>query len=59
VRLRRRKFRAKVILQSTEWPVLIGLGPGLTFEMTADEARRLAWDLADALEAVQQPAGGE
>jgi hypothetical protein len=57
VRLRRRKFHAKVILQTSELPVLICLGPGLTFEMTADEARRLAWDLADALEQIQRRGG--
>lgn len=56
MRLRNRPRQARVILQATSRPVILGLGPGLTFEMTTDEARRLALDLADAI--VQLRRGG-
>lgn len=58
MRLRHRKFHAKVILQVGEWPVLVCLGPGLTFEMQPYEARQLALDIADALEQLHR-GGGE
>lgn len=57
MRLRNRPRQARVILQATNRPVILGLGPGLTFKMTTDEARRLALDLADAIEKVQHGGG--
>jgi hypothetical protein len=55
MRLRRREFRAKVHLQHGDLPIIICLGPGgLTFESTAEEAHRLASDIADALEQLRR-----
>jgi hypothetical protein len=56
VRLRRPKFGARVRVQAGDNPILIGLG-FCTIEATVDEARQLAWDLANALEQVQR--GGD
>jgi hypothetical protein len=58
MRLRRRKFHVKVRLQAGEWPILLGLG-FCTIEATADEARQLAWDLANALEQARRGAASE
>ena len=57
MRLRRRNFHATVALQYGELPVLLGLGPTLTFEMKAAEAQQLAVDIVDALERLQKGGG--
>jgi hypothetical protein len=54
MRWRTRRLRAAIILQKGDWPVLLCLGPGLTLEMNAAEAKRLALDLADAVEQTQR-----
>lgn len=59
MRLRRRKIRATVQVQAGPSPVIIGLGPGLTFEATTDEAVQLATDLIDAIAQARRGAGSE
>lgn len=56
MRLRRRRFHARVGLQTGEYPVLLGLG-FCTIEATADEARQLAMDIADAIATLQESGG--
>jgi hypothetical protein len=53
MRLRRRRFHARVGLQTGEYPVLIGLG-FCTLEATPDEARQFAMDIADTLEELRR-----
>ena len=54
MRWRRRRLRATVSLQhGGDRPVILCLGPGLTFEMDINEGRRLAVDLADAIVKLQ------
>lgn len=56
--MKRREHRchATVIARagSPPRPILLGLGPGMTYEMTADEAQRLALALADAIDQSRQ-----
>lgn len=59
MRLRRRKFHATVQVQAGPSPIVIGLMPGFTFEADVEEARRLAWDLANAIELVQRGGASE
>lgn len=33
-------------------PITMGLGPGINYELTTDEARQLALDLADAIDTI-------
>lgn len=56
MRLRGRRFHARVELQVGEYPVLLGLG-FCTIEATADEARQLAVDIADAITKLQESGG--
>jgi hypothetical protein len=56
MRLRRRKFHVRVELQTGEYPVLLGFG-FCTIEATADEARQLAMDIADAIATLQESGG--
>jgi hypothetical protein len=58
MRLRKREFRVKVHLQAGERPILLGLG-FCTIEATAEEARQLAINLADALVRLQDSGLGE
>ena len=55
MRLLRTVFRASVHIAApgAPRPVLIGFGPKLTFEASISEARQLALDLADAVEAAE------
>jgi hypothetical protein len=57
MRLRRRDFRVTVNLQAGERPVIIGMWPGFTLEASLDDARRLALDLADAIEQLHRGGG--
>ena len=56
MRLRGRRFHARVGLPVGEYPVLLGLG-FCTIEATADEARQLAVDIADAITKLQESGG--
>jgi hypothetical protein len=56
MRLRRRRFHARVGLQTGEYPVLIGLG-FCTMEATPNEARQLAMDIADTLDQLHRGGG--
>lgn len=60
MRLRPKRFRSTVITYgTTARPITLTAGPGLQFDLELDEAARLAWALADAIEAVQRTGGGE
>jgi hypothetical protein len=56
MRLRQRKFSAKVAVQAGDTPIIIGLGM-LSLECTISEALELGHALADAVEQVQR--GGD
>ena len=58
MRLRRKRFHATVTVQAGDWPILLGFGPAINLEATADEARALAVSLCDAIEAAQRQPGG-
>jgi hypothetical protein len=53
MRLRRRSFHASVRVQSGHAPILVHLGL-VSFEASVEEARQLALDLADAVEAAER-----
>jgi hypothetical protein len=57
MRWRRRRLRASVNLQHGDRPVVLCLGPGLTFELNVTESRQLAGDLADAIVKLQDSGG--
>lgn len=56
MRLRRRTFEPRIKLQSGEFPIVVGLG-FCSFESSIDEARKLALDLAEAIENFQNGGG--
>jgi hypothetical protein len=58
MKMRGRRCRVTVALQKSDWPVILTLGPGNVLEATAEEARALAIDICDALEAIQRGALG-
>jgi hypothetical protein len=53
MRLRRRSFHATVRVQSGARPILLHLGL-VSFEATVDEARDLALQIVDAIEAAER-----
>lgn len=57
MRFRRRKFHATVQVQAGPSPIVIGLGPGLTFEAAIDESVQLATDLIGAIEQARRGGG--
>lgn len=58
MKVRGRRCRVTVALHPGDWPVILTFGPATVFEATADEARALAIDICDALEAIQRGALG-
>lgn len=59
MRIRRRKFHATVTVQPWgDAPIIIGLGV-ISLEGSLEEARRLALDLADAIETAQRGGGDD
>lgn len=59
MRLRRRKFHATVQVQVGPSPIVIGLGPALTFEASIEEAVQLASDLIEAITQARRGGAGE
>lgn len=57
MRLRRRKFRAAVVVQPGDYPIAVSFGPGYCFESSIDEATRFATELIDAIDEARR--GGD
>lgn len=60
MRLRQKRLSPSVhVTEDPRRPITLTAGPALQFELELDEGRKLAWALADAIEAVQHRGGGE
>jgi hypothetical protein len=59
MRWRQRRLRASVTLQHGDRPLILCLGPSLTFELDVTEGSQLATELIDAIMQLRNGGGRE